>query len=179
MFRNGLQARFPAPRFAEHIGTFTENSWLAVLQGQGIMPEGHDPVADANPAGDMRHALLSLKAAVHEAAGALPDHGFPPFLLRRVTARRPASRHPAKRPARFAIPLLATFPLRGRGSRLLWRNRPICWRRNCRDIRLIRGHLAPKRRSPFIRSSSIVARTKTRLGAHAACNENMEQVRIA
>ena len=53
---------------------FTESSWLAVLLGQGIMPCGHDPVADAIPEKDMMRALLSLKAAVRDAANALPDH---------------------------------------------------------------------------------------------------------
>jgi len=53
---------------------FTESSWLAVLLGQGLMPRGHDPVADAIPEKDMMRALLSLKAAVRDAANALPDH---------------------------------------------------------------------------------------------------------
>jgi len=59
-------------RFSDDL--FTESSWLAVLLGQGIVPECHDPVADAIPAGDMERALLSLRAAVLDAAKALPDH---------------------------------------------------------------------------------------------------------
>jgi tryptophan halogenase len=60
--------------FRDSDDLFTESSWLAVLLGQGIMPRGHDPVADAIPAQDMMRALLSLKAAVRDAANALPDH---------------------------------------------------------------------------------------------------------
>jgi tryptophan halogenase len=44
------------------------------MLGQGIAPEGHDPVADAIPAGEMQRALASLRSAVLAAAQALPSH---------------------------------------------------------------------------------------------------------
>jgi tryptophan halogenase len=54
---------------------FTESSWLAVMLGQGVVPAGHDPVADSIPLGDMESAFRSLRKAIHEAAGKLPEHG--------------------------------------------------------------------------------------------------------
>jgi len=59
-------------RYADEL--FTEDSWLAVMLGQGITPEGHDPVADVIPSGEMQRALASLRGAVLAAAEALPGH---------------------------------------------------------------------------------------------------------
>ena len=53
---------------------FTENSWLAVMLGQGVMPARHDPVADSVPAEEMKAAILALKAATLKAVHSLPDH---------------------------------------------------------------------------------------------------------
>lgn len=53
---------------------FTENSWLAVLLGQGIEPISYDPLVDAIPADQMMRALLELKAATLKAAHDLPLH---------------------------------------------------------------------------------------------------------
>lgn len=54
---------------------FTENSWLAVLLGQGIVPAGYDPVVDSVPIDEMRQAVHNLKRAVLKTAESLPDHG--------------------------------------------------------------------------------------------------------
>ena len=53
---------------------FAENNWLAVMLGQGIMPEGYDPVADSIPIDEMRAAILNFKAAVLKTAQSLPEH---------------------------------------------------------------------------------------------------------
>ncbi|CAL4869773.1 Flavin-dependent tryptophan halogenase PrnA (plasmid) [Asticcacaulis sp. MM231] len=53
---------------------FTEDSWMAVMLGQGITPVRHDPVADSIPANDMKTAILVLRSAVMKAAQALPGH---------------------------------------------------------------------------------------------------------
>jgi tryptophan halogenase len=53
---------------------FTENSWLAVLLGQRIIPQGHDPVVDSIAPKEMENALLSLRSAIQRAASALPEH---------------------------------------------------------------------------------------------------------
>jgi len=54
---------------------FTENSWLAVMLGQGIVPETYDPVADSIPLEDMDRAIGGLRSAILKAAQALPEHG--------------------------------------------------------------------------------------------------------
>jgi tryptophan halogenase len=59
-------------RFKDEL--FAENSWLAVMLGQGIIPDGYDPVADSIPVDEMRAAILNFKAAVLKTAQSLPDH---------------------------------------------------------------------------------------------------------
>lgn len=59
-------------RFKDEL--FSENSWLAVMLGQGIIPEGYDPVADSIPVDEMRAAILNFKTAVLKTAQSLPEH---------------------------------------------------------------------------------------------------------
>ena len=53
---------------------FTEDSWLAVMLGQGIVPVSHDPVVDGMPLEGLERAVRELKVAVSRAAEALPRH---------------------------------------------------------------------------------------------------------
>ena len=53
---------------------FTEDSWLAVMLGQGIVPQGHDPVVNGIPLEGLGRAMRDLKTAVSRAAEALPLH---------------------------------------------------------------------------------------------------------
>ena len=56
---------------------FAENSWLAILDGQGIAPEGHDILVDALPQADIIDNLRHIRGAVLATAKALPTHqGF-------------------------------------------------------------------------------------------------------
>ncbi len=50
-------------------------SWLAVMLGQGIIPQGHDPMADALPDPQVLAAMAQMRATYRDAALALPDHG--------------------------------------------------------------------------------------------------------
>jgi tryptophan halogenase len=59
-------------------------SWLAVMIGQGIMPEGHDPLADSLPDDRVVPAMHQLRGAYRDAALALPPHVA--FLARVVAA---------------------------------------------------------------------------------------------
>jgi tryptophan halogenase len=59
-------------RFKDEL--FTENSWLAVMLGQGVAPETYDPVANGIPEEQMRRAILALKQSIRRYASALPDH---------------------------------------------------------------------------------------------------------
>ncbi|WP_443747971.1 tryptophan halogenase family protein [Asticcacaulis solisilvae] len=53
---------------------FAEDNWLAVLNGQGVVPRGHDPLIDALPADDVLANLGRIRAAIAQAAGAMPSH---------------------------------------------------------------------------------------------------------
>lgn len=53
---------------------FTEDSWLAVMLGQGIVPQGHDPVVDGIPLESLSRAMRDLKTAVSRGAESLPRH---------------------------------------------------------------------------------------------------------
>ncbi|WP_294391671.1 tryptophan halogenase family protein [uncultured Sphingomonas sp.] len=53
---------------------FSEDSWLAVLVGQGIMPAGHDPLADTIPPDALRQQMTALRGALQRAVAPLPPH---------------------------------------------------------------------------------------------------------
>jgi tryptophan halogenase len=55
-------------------GVFLEPSWIAVYLGQGIVPEGHDPRADAPPLGAVAQGLEKLRAEIWARAEHMPDH---------------------------------------------------------------------------------------------------------
>jgi tryptophan halogenase len=53
---------------------FADDSWLAVLLGQGITPAGYDPLVDGLALEDIRRNLAGLRTAVLTTAQALPTH---------------------------------------------------------------------------------------------------------
>ena len=53
---------------------FREASWLAVLNGQGIVAADHSPIADTLDAAANRHQLDQLAAIIARAAPTLPKH---------------------------------------------------------------------------------------------------------
>lgn len=53
---------------------FQEANWLALLWGQGIIPDAYDPLADAVPLERLRGNLDYLKRNYAEAASRLPTH---------------------------------------------------------------------------------------------------------
>jgi tryptophan halogenase len=69
---------------------FAEPSWHAVLMGQGIIPQGYDPLVDAAPEAEIEHALAQMHAMVKATAEAMPRHGD--FIQQTCPARpEPAS----------------------------------------------------------------------------------------
>ncbi|MFC0633128.1 tryptophan halogenase family protein [Brevundimonas balnearis] len=52
---------------------FAESSWLAVLLGQGVTPQGHDPLADALPEPDLRAALEEVRGGIRRTVDAMPS----------------------------------------------------------------------------------------------------------
>jgi tryptophan halogenase len=57
-----------------HAGLFYEASWVAVMLGQGVMPQGHDPRAALAPVADLAGALNELERAVAAEVADMPDH---------------------------------------------------------------------------------------------------------
>ena len=53
---------------------FTPHSWLAVMLGQGIVPENYDALVDRVPADALIHNMRLLKDAVAKTAASLPSH---------------------------------------------------------------------------------------------------------
>ncbi|KQU55921.1 tryptophan halogenase [Sphingomonas sp. Leaf339] len=54
---------------------FAVPSWVAVMLGQGIVPDGYDPVVDALDAERLTAAVVRMRGAMAAAAQALPTHG--------------------------------------------------------------------------------------------------------
>ena len=55
-------------------GLFLHASWIAVLLGQNILPQGHHPVADALALPSAQKMMETLKAQIGRTVTALPDH---------------------------------------------------------------------------------------------------------
>jgi tryptophan halogenase len=60
--------------FREEEELFAEASWLAVMLGQDVTPEGHDPLADLPPADDLARAACEVRRAIEAAVDAMPSH---------------------------------------------------------------------------------------------------------
>jgi len=54
---------------------FAVPSWVAVMLGQGIMPDGYDPVVDALDAGKVAGALRQMRASYADMAAQMPVVG--------------------------------------------------------------------------------------------------------
>jgi tryptophan 7-halogenase len=53
---------------------FREASWVQVMLGQGIMPAGHDPMADAMSEEQLGEFLGNVRLLIERAVGGLPGH---------------------------------------------------------------------------------------------------------
>jgi tryptophan halogenase len=60
--------------FREGVELFDVTSWVAVMLGQNIVPQGYDPVADALDPDRIAGVLEQMRAAYLQAAQALPTH---------------------------------------------------------------------------------------------------------
>lgn len=54
---------------------FTEDSWLAVMLGQGVMPSGYDPLVDSVPISDLARVMAATREGIRRTAETLPTHG--------------------------------------------------------------------------------------------------------
>ncbi|PZU62151.1 MAG: tryptophan halogenase [Brevundimonas sp.] len=76
-----------------HEDLFAHTSWVAVMLGQGITPEGHDPMADQSPAAEMAARLAQIRAVIRNGVSAMPPHQQ--FIDRHCRADAPAAKEPA------------------------------------------------------------------------------------
>ena len=68
MFRR--TGRVPEPAF----DLFHPPSWIAVLLGQGIVPESFDPIVDGVPPAEAAAVLAGMRKVVAETVRAMPTH---------------------------------------------------------------------------------------------------------
>jgi tryptophan halogenase len=55
-------------------GVFLDASWIAVYVGQGIVPEGYDPRAEAADAAALIAGMRTLHGDIRAAVSAMPAH---------------------------------------------------------------------------------------------------------
>ena len=72
---------------------FHEASWLAVLLGQGIVPDHYDRLADAIPAREARAVLSGMRNVIAQTAARMPGHAQ--FIERHCRAAVPGVRETA------------------------------------------------------------------------------------
>jgi tryptophan halogenase len=56
-------------------GLFSRDSWLAVLAGQGVMPQGYDRLAEGLPLAACEQRLAKFHARIREAVAGMRSHG--------------------------------------------------------------------------------------------------------
>jgi tryptophan halogenase len=66
--------RATSQTLASDVDLFKEVSWVAVLTGQGLVPEDYHPAADAMDSDDLRLQLGRWRAAVLDRVKGLPMH---------------------------------------------------------------------------------------------------------
>ena len=73
------------PRWAD---IFSEVSWFAILYGQGLVPTGHHPLADAMSEDDLDLTLSRIHSTIKQRVDGLPLHGD---FIRSCCAAQPAT----------------------------------------------------------------------------------------
>ncbi|KQM66652.1 MULTISPECIES: tryptophan halogenase family protein [unclassified Sphingomonas] len=66
---------------------FGENSWVQVMMGQGIVPDGHHPIADKLGDGELDRLLSMIRRQVADTVATMPPHGD--YVARYCPADRP------------------------------------------------------------------------------------------
>ncbi|MGV8834849.1 tryptophan halogenase family protein [Cellvibrio sp.] len=60
--------------FRDNNELFTEESWIAVMQGQGMNASDYNPLVDALDDADLQRMVNDLKVAIANSVSAMPDH---------------------------------------------------------------------------------------------------------
>ena len=67
---------------------FSEVSWFAILSGQGLVPTGHHPIADAMSEDALELTLSKIRGIIKQRVDGLPSHGD---FIRSCCAAEPAT----------------------------------------------------------------------------------------
>ncbi len=79
--------------FRKNEELFTENSWIQVMMGQGIIPKAYHPIATKLSQAELDHFLATIRDSVAQSVAGLPDHQA--YLARYCGARdEPAAAGP-------------------------------------------------------------------------------------
>ena len=60
--------------FREDDELFTEESWIQVFLGQGVIPRGYDPLVDIKPEAQVEEYLGNIQRVIARCVGLMPDH---------------------------------------------------------------------------------------------------------
>ena len=71
---------------------FRDTSWVSVMLGQGLVPRGHDPLADMLPEDHVRTQLQRMHAVLRQGSATLPSHADFLTGARAAPARREPKR---------------------------------------------------------------------------------------
>jgi tryptophan halogenase len=73
--------------FRDEIELFPTTSWVAVMLGQGVLPEDYEPIVDALDEEKVTAALEQMRLAILQTAERLPGHGE---FIAQILGQRPA-----------------------------------------------------------------------------------------
>jgi tryptophan halogenase len=73
--------------FRDELELFPTTSWVAVMFGQGVVPDEYDPIADALDEEKVASALEQMRLAIRQTAERLPTQGE---FLAQILGQRPA-----------------------------------------------------------------------------------------
>jgi len=78
---------------------FTEDSWIAVMLGQGVVPTGYDPLVDSLTIENVRRFVRHIREVVAKTAHAMPAHDA--FIERNCSSERITSPRNATTPSGY------------------------------------------------------------------------------
>ena len=73
--------------FREASELFTEVSWLQVMHGQGLVPQGYNPLVDIYPEAEIGSFLESIRSVIGKCVEVMPTHRD--FINQHCAAPRP------------------------------------------------------------------------------------------
>jgi tryptophan halogenase len=60
--------------FDDKYDLFKKASWLAVMQGQGVRAQFHDPIVDGKSSARLLQIMTEMRSAFTQAVAAMPSH---------------------------------------------------------------------------------------------------------